>query len=55
MNVRSRSISVTLAIGVFTTMGVVQAERGLIKPSHPGGSDTVLLRMWLCRIQPSLT
>lgn len=55
MNFHPRTISVTLAIGLFTTTGVAQAERGLIKPSHPRGSDTVLFRMWLCRIQSSLT
>lgn len=37
MKVRSRAISVTLAIGLFTTMGG-QAERGLIEQpqmEHP--------------------
>ena len=34
MNLRSRSISVTLAVGLFTTMGVAQAERALIEPSQ---------------------
>ncbi|NNA49652.1 ketol-acid reductoisomerase [Pseudomonas lactis] len=34
MNLRPRAISVTLAIGLLTTMGVAQAERALIEPSQ---------------------